>query len=88
MVPGRPPAGTNASALTRLCIVLRARMPSSLSQTWRMPFGPNWCVCVSFYISGLVAFQTPAKGGEGVANAPGMSAMMLFWHFSFVSLCL
>ena len=41
IVPGLPPAGTKASALTRLCIVFRARMPSSVSQVCRTPLGPN-----------------------------------------------
>lgn len=41
MVPGRPPAGTKASAFTLLCIVLRARMPSSLSHVWSTPSGSS-----------------------------------------------
>mmetsp|Transcript_5849 Transcript_5849/g.16420 ORF Transcript_5849/g.16420 Transcript_5849/m.16420 type:complete len:292 (-) Transcript_5849:1346-2221(-) len=41
MVAGRPPAGTKASALTRLCMVLRMLMPAGVSAMWRLPLGPR-----------------------------------------------
>mmetsp|Transcript_49324 Transcript_49324/g.139651 ORF Transcript_49324/g.139651 Transcript_49324/m.139651 type:complete len:349 (+) Transcript_49324:929-1975(+) len=34
---GRPPAGMNASATTRLCMVLRARRPARVETSWMTP---------------------------------------------------
>ena len=39
MVLGRPPAGTNASALTRKCIVFLRNTPSSVAADRLIPVG-------------------------------------------------
>mmetsp|Transcript_13619 Transcript_13619/g.22232 ORF Transcript_13619/g.22232 Transcript_13619/m.22232 type:complete len:234 (+) Transcript_13619:2315-3016(+) len=41
IVAGRPPAGTNASATTRLCIVFLALIPAGVSARISSPFGPS-----------------------------------------------
>mmetsp|Transcript_21900 Transcript_21900/g.29819 ORF Transcript_21900/g.29819 Transcript_21900/m.29819 type:complete len:211 (-) Transcript_21900:11-643(-) len=69
IVAGRPPAGINASATTRLCMVFLARCPSMVLDECRIPLGP-----ISAGLKSLTARSSRTKRASSWASRPSGSS--------------